>query len=87
MFSISINAYSQVAYSTFVETIMKQVDSMNLITLVKQLSGEILVEVEGQTYSIITRYFSDSLNLIAQKFIEKKFREFGYEPELQNFPE
>lgn len=80
-------AYSQVAYSTFIETTMNQVDSVNLMTLVKQLSGEIPVEIEGQTYSIITRRYDDSLNFITQKFIEGKFREYGYEPVLQDFPD
>jgi subtilisin-like proprotein convertase family protein len=84
-FVFTTSSKSQTAYSKWVDSVQMSLDTSHMKLLVKQLSGDTSIEVNGSLYTLITRNSYDSLKVIAAEFIKDRFEEYGYTTELQYF--
>ncbi|HLO89537.1 MAG TPA: M20/M25/M40 family metallo-hydrolase [Lentimicrobium sp.] len=79
------NGFAQIAFSPFVDSISGLVSNQSAMRLLKELSGDTAVLVNGQLTTIFSRYYLSNYNATAAQFIYEKFQQYGYEPEFQNF--
>lgn len=85
IFSLPLLASSQTADST-IRNVVALVDSTNIDNIIKDLSGENPVTIEGKKYVINNRNYKSPLNAIAAKYVYYKFMEYGYEPHFSTIP-
>lgn len=76
---------AQLAYSPFVESLSQQVTDQNIILLLRQLSGDTTVTINGQTSTINSRHYLSQGNITAEHFIYDKLQDYGYQPIIQHF--
>lgn len=76
---------AQLAYSPFVESLSQQVTDDNIILLLRQLSGDTTVTINGQTSTITSRHYLSAGNVTAEHFIYDKLQDYGYQPIIQHF--
>lgn len=76
---------AQVGYSPYVDSLANLADTSNMELLVRQLSGDTAVVINGQTHTFTTRFAGSTQNQLATEFIAGKFTEYGYTPEIQFF--
>ncbi len=84
-FPIFVNG--QVGFSPYIDSLTSLADTSNIELLVRQLSGDTSVIINGQTHTFTTRFAESTQNQLATDFIEAKFVEYGYSPEIQFFNE
>jgi len=85
LIALPLLSSAQVGYSTYVDSVVGQTDTSNLKLLVRQLSGDTAVLINGQPHTFTTRYAYNPQNELAEDFIAAKFTEYGYTPEIQSF--
>lgn len=76
---------AQLAFSPFVDSISDLATTQSSMRLLKELSGDTTVTVNGQVTTIASRHYLNPNNAKAAQFIFDKFTEYGYQPVLQNF--
>lgn len=79
LFGFCYSAVSQPADSVILNVISR-VDTNRIDNIIKDISGENPVIVEGKEYIINNRYIKSPLNPIAAKYVYYKFMEYGYSP-------
>lgn len=75
----------QVGFSPYVDSLASLADTSNIRLIVRQLSGDTSVVINGQPHTFTTRYAGSTQNQLATDFIAAKFTEYGYTPEIQFF--
>lgn len=78
-------ANSQPADST-IRNVVARIDTTNIDNIIKDLSGENTVTIEGKEYVINNRFYKSPLNAIAAKYVYYKFIEYGYSPHFSVIP-
>jgi aminopeptidase YwaD len=85
IFALPLLAISQPSDST-IRNVVARVDTNNIDNIIKDLSGENPVTIEGKEYIINNRNYKSPLNAIAAKYVYYKFMEYGYEPHFSTIP-
>lgn len=80
-----LSGQSQIAFSPFVDSISELVTNQSAMRLLRQLSGDTTVTVNGQVTSITSRHYLAASNATAAQFIYEKLQQYGYQPEFQYF--
>lgn len=76
---------AQVGYSSYVDSIVGLTDTSNIKLIVRQLSGDTSVMINGELHTITTRNCFHPHKYLAKDYITAKFTEYGYTPEIQTF--
>ncbi len=77
---------TQTCYHPFVDTVISHVSQQNIITIVRELSGDTtIITNTGEIYRILSRYWEHTGNRIATEYIYSIFQSYGYEPYFQNY--
>lgn len=78
-------AFAQPADST-IRNVVARIDTTEIDDIIKDLSGEKPVVVEGKEYIINNRHIKSPLNAVAAKYVYYKFMEYGYSPHFSSIP-
>lgn len=76
---------AQLAYSPFTDSLSNLATEQNLMLLLRQLAGDTTITLNNQVQNIDSRHYNHPDNQLATDFIQAKFTEYGYQPEIQNF--
>jgi subtilisin-like proprotein convertase family protein len=76
---------AQLAFSPLVESLTQQITDQDIILLLRQLSGDTTVTINGQTSTINSRHYLSTGNVTAEHFIYDKLQDYGYQPIIQHF--
>ncbi|MBX3043733.1 MAG: T9SS type A sorting domain-containing protein [Ignavibacteriae bacterium] len=68
-----------VSNEILIKEIASKVNIENIEQIIKDLSGENTVIVDGQEIKFINRYYKSDLNKLAAKYITNKLAEYGYD--------
>lgn len=80
-----ISGKTQIAYSPFVDSLSQLATHNSALLLIRQLTGDTTVIVNGESVTIQSRHYLNPSNAVAAEFIYEKFLEFGYAPDIQQF--
>ncbi|MEJ5287198.1 MAG: M28 family peptidase [Bacteroidota bacterium] len=83
--ALPLLANSQPTDST-IRNVVARIDTTRIHSIIKDLSGENPVTIEGKEYVINNRNYKSPLNAIAAKYVYYKFKEYGYEPHFSSIP-
>ncbi len=83
--ALPLLANSQPTDST-IRNVVARIDTTRIHGIIKDLSGENPVTIEGKEYVINNRDYKSPLNAIAAKYVYYKFKEYGYEPHFSSIP-
>jgi hypothetical protein len=72
--------YSQSYYHPFVDTLLSRVSQQSILYINRELTGDTSTIVNGQTVTIISRYWEHPANLTAARYIYEKFQSYGLQP-------
>jgi subtilisin-like proprotein convertase family protein len=76
---------AQLAFSPFIDSLIRQADHNSVLLLTRQLAGDTTVVINGETVTISSRHYNNQGNARAAAFIFDKFTEYGYTPEKHLF--
>ena len=85
VFCLLILSISAQDKSPIVENIISQVNIDSLSQFVKELSGNVPVNINGTTYTILSRHSNNAMNDIAADYIEMKLNSFGLQVFNHNY--
>ncbi|MFN3781895.1 MAG: M28 family metallopeptidase [Candidatus Kapaibacteriota bacterium] len=85
IFALPLLANSQPADST-IRNVVARIDTANIDNIIKDLSGENPVTIEGKEYIINNRNYKSPLNAIAAKYVYYKFIGYGYNTHFSTTP-
>ncbi len=76
---------AQIGYSPLINELIQETNDSTLSLLNRQLSGDTSVTIDGNPYTIVSRYYSSEGNAMAAQWIYEQFEMLGYAPEFQIF--
>lgn len=79
------NAYSQLAYSPLVDSVINLSTAETMSLLNREISGDTSTLIGGSSYTITSRYYNNPSNDKAAQFIYEKFLSFGLDTRYMNF--
>ncbi|MFA5011535.1 MAG: M20/M25/M40 family metallo-hydrolase [Ignavibacteria bacterium] len=75
--------FSQIIYSSKVDSIINLMSEQNMGRYVRELSGDTVVAIGGVPYGIYSRHASSPSNQMAAQYIYEKFQSFGLQVRYQ----
>jgi subtilisin-like proprotein convertase family protein len=84
IFAMINTLYSQIIFSTKVDSVKNLVSTSSIMTFDKELSGALPVIVGGNNYTIYSRKYNSPMNPIAAQYIYEKLQGFGLNTRYQN---
>jgi|GEM_PF-410234 len=69
--------FSQIIYSSKIDSVINLMSSQNMGRYVKELSGDTVIAIGGLPYGIYSRHASSPANQMAAQYIYEKFQSFG----------
>jgi hypothetical protein len=77
--NVSNHEYSKI------QTILNNIKIDSALKYVKELSGELNINIDGESINIGSRYYSNPGNTYAEKYLLQKFNEFNIPTYVQDF--
>ncbi len=78
-------SFAQIGYSPQIENILQEVTESSISVSTQELSGYIPTSINGNPYTIQSRYWLSEGNEMAAEWIYERFEDYGYSPEYQLF--
>ncbi len=85
LFLLRLNSSAQLAYSPLVESVSATVGNERVLLLLRQISGDTTVTINGEVKTITSRHYLSPGNALAAQFIYEEFEQYGYQPVFQSF--
>ncbi len=85
VFLLGLTSTAQLAYSPLVESVSASASNERILLLIRQLSGDTTITINGEIKTISSRHYLSSGNALAAQFIYQKFEQYGYQPVFQYF--
>lgn len=76
---------AQSCYHPYIDSVISLVSLSSLSVFENELTGEIPANIEGELYTIISRYWKSDGNVKAGQYIFEKFVSYGYETRYWNY--
>jgi len=83
IFMLSSAGFSQIIFSSKVDSVKNLVTTTSITNFNKELSGEVPVVVGGNTVRIYSRKYDSPMNPVAAQYIYEKFLSFGLNTRYQ----
>lgn len=77
--------FSQSCYNSFVESVIENVNPVNLAVHIRVLSGDTTATIDGQPYRIFTRYYNTTGNEKASHYVYERFQDLDINPRYQTY--
>lgn len=78
---LTVSIAAQIGYSPVIDSLIAETNDSALSLLNRQLSGDTTVMIDGEEYTIATRFYSSTGNEKAAEWIYEQFENLGYEGE------
>jgi len=75
--------FSQIIYSSKVDSVINLMSTQNMGRYVRELSGDTVIAIGGAPYRIYSRHASSPSNQMAAQYIYEKFQSFGLQVRYQ----
>jgi hypothetical protein len=85
LFFLFLFSFTVFPQNTLVQQIINSVRQDSLVYFVRELSGNISTNVNGQTVTIVSRHKNNSANELAKDYIKQKLQSYGITTTIQNF--
>ena len=80
----SMQGYTQIGYSSKIDSLINLVTTQSVSLLVRQLSGDTTCIIGGLPYTIVSRNWNNASNPKAAQYIFETLQSYGYTPRYQN---
>ncbi len=85
LFFTGTELFAQSCYHPYIDSVISLVSLSSLSVFENELTGEIPVNIEGEPYTIFSRYWKSDGNKMAAQYIFSKLRSYGLETRYWNY--